>query len=137
MLSKLIYVSARTPNCTEKEIQKILASCEKNNAKLDITGVLLYTTEKFVQYLEGEYKTIFSLYDKIKQDDRHKNLVLIYSGPIKDKVFPSWHMAGKKVDLSTIEFDTAISEQDKKGFMKLLDGEDTPESVKILKRVFK
>ncbi|MEQ9165113.1 MAG: BLUF domain-containing protein, partial [Fulvivirga sp.] len=48
MLSQLVYVSNRKPNCTEEEIEKILASCKKNNPPLNITGILLYSDKKFI-----------------------------------------------------------------------------------------
>ncbi|WKK80683.1 BLUF domain-containing protein [Marivirga arenosa] len=136
MLSNLIYVSKRKSNCTEEEIKKILDSCERNNSGEDITGVLLYSKDSFVQYLEGEYKKIFELYDKIKLDDRHKEIRLINSSPIKEKVFPSWHMGAKKLDFSNIEFKTDITEKDKGEFNKILNGENSPNSVELLKKVF-
>jgi len=39
--------------CDDSEIDKILDSAKRNNPGLDITGVLLYTEKKFIQYLEG------------------------------------------------------------------------------------
>jgi len=54
MLSQIIYVSVRNANCSDEEIQKILESSNRNNGKLDITGVLLYSRNKFLQVLEGE-----------------------------------------------------------------------------------
>lgn len=41
MLSHLIYISNREKECTDQEIDKILASCQENNRHDDITGVLL------------------------------------------------------------------------------------------------
>ncbi|MBY0426400.1 MAG: BLUF domain-containing protein, partial [Cytophagales bacterium] len=109
MLSQLVYVSVRNPNCTDAEIEKILASCNKNNPLIDITGVLLYSTTNFIQMIEGEYKLIMGLYDKIKLDNRHGNIRLISVGPIKEKAFPSWHMGTKKLTDNTIDFKTAIT----------------------------
>ena len=74
MLSQLVYVSIRKPQCTEEEIQKILDACKRNNQGKDITGVLLYSGTHFVQYLEGDFKKINELYDNIKSDVRHKNV---------------------------------------------------------------
>lgn len=136
MLSNLIYVSKRKSNCTTEEIDKILDACNRNNANEAITGILLYSDEKFVQYLEGDYKKIFELYDKIKLDDRHKEIRLINSSPIKEKVFPSWHMGAKKMNFKDIDFKTDISEKDKREFNKILNGENAPNSIELLKKVF-
>ena len=61
-----MYISNRDKLCSNKEIEKTLESCKKNNPSLDITGVLLYDDSKFIQLVEGDLKTLLSLYDKIK-----------------------------------------------------------------------
>jgi hypothetical protein len=123
MLSHLVYVSTRKPICTEIEIQKILNSCERNNRDIDITGVLLYSDTQFIQYIEGPYSIIISLYDKIKTDPRHKNPVLISNSPIEKRLFPSWQMGSRKFDRKTIGFNTAISDSDSRLFQSILDGQ--------------
>ena len=114
MLSQLVYVSTRKANCNDLEIEKILASCKKNNPSMEATGVLLYSKDKFIQYLEGDSKELLSLYDKIKQDARHEKVRMISYVPIKEKAFTSWHMATKKVSQNKEEFRTYSRYEDKK-----------------------
>jgi hypothetical protein len=139
MLSHLVYVSARTPKCTEEEIQKILASCKKNNSDIGITGVLLYSNSQFVQYMEGEFKSIIALYDKIKTDDRHKNPIMISSAPIPERTFPSWQMGAKTFDLSAVEYQTSISAEDKTVFKEILSGksQEGNKALALMKQFFK
>lgn len=138
MLSQLIYVSNRKASCTEEEIDRILASCEKNNPPLAITGVLLISDTKFIQLVEGESKVILSLYDKIKKDTRHENPVMISFGPIKEKAFPSWHMGNKKFSSGEIEYKTDITGDDKVIFNNILSGkeESGQKVLTILKKLF-
>jgi hypothetical protein len=138
MLSQLVYVSNRKPNCTAAEIDKILASCKKNNPPLDITGILLYSETKFIQLVEGEAKVIMGLYDKIKADDRHSNTMMIAYSPIKEKSFPSWHMGSKKLTSSDVEFNTEISAEDKVIFDNLMTGkeENGQKVLGLLKKFF-
>jgi Sensors of blue-light using FAD len=138
MLSQLVYVSTRKPNCTGEEIEKIVESCRKNNAPLKITGVLLYSETKFIQLVEGEAKTIMGLYDKIKKDNRHTNPVMISYNPINEKSFPSWHMAKRSFTNAELEFKTDISQEDKKTFSSLLNGsEEAGQKVlNLLKKFF-
>lgn len=124
MLSQLVYVSNRKPNCTEEEIEKILASCKKNNPPLNITGVLLYSDKKFIQLVEGESKVIMDLYDKIKKDERHTLPMMISLSPIKEKSFPSWHMGSKKLPESKVDFKTDITTEDKSIFDSILSGKE-------------
>lgn len=138
MLSQLVYVSNRKPNCTAAEIDKILTSCKKNNPPLDITGILLYSETKFIQLVEGEAKVIMGLYDKIKADDRHSNTMMIAYSPIKEKSFPSWHMGSKKLTSSDVEFNTEISAEDKVIFDGLMTGkeENGQKVLGLLKKFF-
>ncbi|MEQ8242256.1 BLUF domain-containing protein [Fulvivirga sp.] len=138
MLSQLVYVSNRKPNCTEAEIEKILASCKKNNPPLNITGILLYSDKKFIQLVEGESKVIMELYDKIKKDGRHANPMMISLNPIKEKSFPSWHMGSKKLPESKVDFKTEITSEDKGIFESILSGkEENGERVlNMLKKFF-
>jgi Sensors of blue-light using FAD len=129
MLAHLAYVSKRTRACTDQEIEKILAKAIVNNPSLGITGVLLYTKEKFFQYVEGNYQTLTTLYDKIKGDPRHQQVGLLSLGPIKAKSFPQWHMGHKQLlsnqlemltgQSGPLEVQSLLSHQDEKVGQKL------------------
>jgi len=138
MLSQLVYVSNRKPNCTSEEIEKILASCKKNNPPLNITGVLLYSDTKFIQLVEGDAKVIMDLYDKIKKDARHSTPMMISYNPINEKSFPSWHMGTKDIAKSDVQFKTDISTEDKKTFNSILSGkqEAGQKVLNLLKKFF-
>ncbi|MDF9798663.1 hypothetical protein OKW21_003926 [Catalinimonas alkaloidigena] len=123
MLAQLVYVSLRAPICTEDEIQKILASCKKNNKEKDVTGVLLYSDTHFLQYLEGDYKNIASLYDTIKLDKRHKHALMVSNAPISKRSFPGWQMGAKKFDKQDIVFQSEMSASERIAFKSLLSGE--------------
>jgi hypothetical protein len=131
-------VSSRKANCSSAEIEKILHSCQVNNATLDITGVLLYSNTKFIQYLEGDSKELMRLYDKIKGDKRHEKTMIISYGPIKSKEFPSWQMAAKEVAPNQVQYRTDISPEDKKVFNHLLTGNQQAASsvLTLLKKFF-
>lgn len=139
MLSQIIYLSKRNTNCTSEEIDKILASCKKNNPPLDITGVLLYSDLTFLQCVEGESKVIKALYDKIKDDDRHRQCIMISFGPIKYRKFPSWHMGSKKIANNPAEYDTDISDSDSKVFASILEGNQADGEIvrDIMEKFFK
>ncbi|MFD1001036.1 BLUF domain-containing protein [Ohtaekwangia kribbensis] len=124
MLTHLVYVSTRKRNCTDEEIEKILAACRTNNGPLDITGVLLYSDTRFIQYVEGKSTALTSLYDKIKKDARHEKVVMISYNPITDRIFPSWQMGSLKMTSDDISFITDITSQDKDVFQKIITGKE-------------
>ncbi len=138
-LTQLVYVSVRKSTCTEYDINAILRSSQKNNAGLDITGVLLYSDTHFFQYLEGDKGIITDLYERIKDDDRHSNVVLITRTPITSRTFPSWQMAGKRYEQNSIEFQTALSPNERALFRSMLDGDSSngDRALGLMKKLFK
>jgi hypothetical protein len=138
MLSQLVYISSRKDSCNTVEIDKIVTSCQKNNVSLDITGVLLYSETKFIQYLEGDGRKILSLYDQIKKDPRHEQVRMISYGPISERAFPSWHMATKALSQTELAFRTDITTEDKQTFKQLLTGQSQSDShiQTLLKKFF-
>ncbi|MGK7394640.1 MAG: BLUF domain-containing protein [Candidatus Cyclobacteriaceae bacterium M3_2C_046] len=137
MLSQLIYVSVRKNNCTDQEIENILASSNKNNGKKDITGVLLFSDTKFLQVLEGEKSDILALYDHIKLDERHKNVMMISLKPITQRYFPSWQMGSKAIDTQSFSFLTEMSSQEQTQFKSLLEGKEQQDAIKVIHKLFK
>ncbi len=121
-LYQLLYTSRKTPTCNDKEIEKILDSCKRNNPSKDITGVLLHSNDHFIQYLEGS-KDIIKLYDLIKTDTRHTGVVLLSYAPLKERVFPAWHMGYKNITNSKIDFLTDANSNEKKVFESIIKGE--------------
>lgn len=133
MLSQLVYVSKRSPQCSEKDIENILKASVANNKKANITGVLLYSKDKFLQCVEGEFREISSLYEKIKKDKRHYDAVMIALNPVQERIFPSWQMAGKSVDLDKVDFKNQMSYQELKEFEDVLAGKaSTSQKVSLL-----
>jgi hypothetical protein len=124
MLAHLVYVSVRKRNCTDEEMDKILAACKVNNEPLQVTGVLLYSDSTFIQYVEGKASTLTDLYDKIKKDARHEKPVMISYGPITKRIFPSWQMGSRKMASDNIDFVTDITHQDKDVFQRIMNGKE-------------
>lgn len=137
-LHRLIYTSSRRSKCNDAEIQKILEAAQRNNLAQNITGVLLHTRNRFLQYLEGDGGEIMRLYEKIKNDDRHGGSMIRDFSPIRERVFPSWHMGYK--DLSDkMTFNTDMTLADHQLFEELLEGKLEKAGdikVKVVKRFF-
>lgn len=82
---------------TNQDIEDLLFQIREKNKRLAITGILLLIQGKFVQYIEGQASEIDKVYEKIKVDTRHNELVLLDSGEIEKRQFKDWSMAYKKV----------------------------------------
>jgi hypothetical protein len=83
----------------EPNVARILMTSRKNNAKSQIVGGLYYGDGFFFQYLEGEEDAVTELYDRIANDDRHRNVKTLIQEPLTARTFKNWSM--KYVPLSS------------------------------------
>jgi len=90
---QLTYRSKISPELTIAEIENILIDARKRNNARGITGCLVYFEESIVQILEGEESNVLQLFDKIKSDNRHHRLDLLWEGLSRQRYFPNWDMA--------------------------------------------
>jgi gamma-glutamylcyclotransferase (GGCT)/AIG2-like uncharacterized protein YtfP len=86
------YVSSAASLMHTEELHSLLEQSQKNNHRLGITGVLLYKEGNFIQLIEGEERTVRDLFEVIKQDVRHKNVIKLLDASIGSRIFPEWSM---------------------------------------------
>jgi hypothetical protein len=91
-LCSLVYVSIAFEEMTDDDLLRLLEAARKNNAQFGITGVLLYRERFFIQALEGEAHDVDRLFEVIKQDPRHYNVLPIYKSHIDRRSFSQWAM---------------------------------------------
>ena len=92
-LHELIYVSMATREMSLTDLTALLDQSREKNARLNITGLLVYHKMEFMQLLEGRREDIFELYDTICRDERNKQNHLLWDGPIAQRSFADWSMA--------------------------------------------
>lgn len=76
-----------------REMQAILATARSNNARLGITGSLVFDRSWFVQVLEGPKDPVWALYMQIEKDPRHRDVALIGQRTGTKRSFGAWAMA--------------------------------------------
>lgn len=95
--AELIYISIAEDGLSSLDIKAILETSKKNNADHNITGLLCYDGQRFLQIIEGPKQNIKDLYLKMAHDRRHANIELIHFENIEARVFTRWQMAFKSV----------------------------------------
>jgi hypothetical protein len=98
---QLIYVSQACVAMDEARLRELLAQSREKNARLEITGMLLYQQGNFMQVLEGSREAVLSLMTSIRADVRHTNVVVIQEFYPPEREFPDWTMAFHQIDEST------------------------------------
>ena len=89
--TQLIY-SSRKNSLPPEGIFKIRDQARINNAGRDLTGVLLFNREYFLQCLEGEAELVTQAFCTIAGDPRHSNVTLIAVHDVPERSFPDWSM---------------------------------------------
>lgn len=87
-----IYSSATAIKFTHSDVIELLEKARKNNAKLGITGMLLYDNGSFFQVLEGEPNKVKALLRIIQKDKRHNKVLKIIFEQIEQRDFNEWTM---------------------------------------------
>jgi len=97
-LIHIVYLSYSTKELSESELNGFLSTIRRKNEIQNITGLLLYNDEAFIQVIEGKREIINTLFDNISKDSRHSNIVKLLEEPIENRAFPSWFMGFRKLN---------------------------------------
>ncbi len=95
---QLVYASTAAKLFSGGELLAHLRPYRDKNARLAITGMLLYKHGSFMQVLEGEEETVRSLFATIRTDERHHHVMTLAALTVAARQFPDWSMGFK--DLS-------------------------------------
>ncbi|WP_268123589.1 BLUF domain-containing protein [Roseivirga pacifica] len=111
MLFQLIYRSKAKPNLTDKDLEDILETARNFNSSQNITGCLLYHKGLFLQLLEGDFNAVNELYNGIRKDTRHSEVITLHMQEAPDRIYNDWSMAFKalKENLAILEKNGAAS----------------------------
>jgi Sensors of blue-light using FAD len=97
-LIQMIYISRSTfapvelTNGIEPNVARILLKSRTNNKKNGLVGVLYFGDGCFFQCLEGTAEAVDTLYAKLLNDTRHKDLKVLSRKSIDALSFANWSM---------------------------------------------
>jgi hypothetical protein len=91
-LFQLAYESTAVRPMVANDFRELLQKARAKNKRLGITGLLLYAQGRFFQVLEGPESAVRSLYDTIRDDERHTNVETLLTTTITARTFPDWEM---------------------------------------------
>jgi hypothetical protein len=93
-----VYVSSAVRLFNNTELAELLEVSRRNNAKAEITGMLLYKDGNFMQFLEGPKENVCSLLERIKEDPRHRGMIVLMQAEHEARDFSDWSMGFKTLD---------------------------------------
>ena len=90
-LKQIIYTS-KPAALEDNTIDEILASSHKYNSKSGVTGLLIFGTELYMQFLEGPDQELDETFNRIKIDNRHTDIRILGVNLTNRRLFGSWKM---------------------------------------------
>lgn len=91
-MHQVFYSSAAVAPFSDNELTGLLARARVNNARLGVTGMLLYHQGSFLQALEGDPQVVESLFVRIGKDKRHHRVVALLRRDVEARYFDQWQM---------------------------------------------
>ena len=91
MLKTICYISDSRINKSITDFNNLIEKAKINNAKNNITGILVYRNNNFLQVFEGSPETVDTIFDKIRMDQRHQNIFKIIDTSIDQRIFEDYN----------------------------------------------
>lgn len=92
MLERLVYRSTASRELESRQLFDLLTQAQERNARLGITGHLLYLRGQFTQCVEGPAASLDTLWQSLLRDERHHSIELLVRRPAEERRFPEWSM---------------------------------------------
>lgn len=97
-MEALVYVSVATLLPRPRTVDTIVATARRVNPQLGLTGMLLWSDNRFAQLLEGPPDSLDLMYGRLLADPRHHDLNLLSRWTIPNRLFPDWTMGSRRLD---------------------------------------
>ena len=92
-IHNIVYCSRAVHDMDKEALEKIIATAKYHNPRFGITGLLVFGSGIFFQWLEGPKDNVSSLFKIICADPRHSNVVLLTKeDEFRERLFPNWDM---------------------------------------------
>lgn len=101
-MRQLVYISTAT-GIDPGELDAIAQCSQRNNARIGITGLLIFNGQNYVQVLEGAADAVEHLLDTIEGDSRHSGVVVALDIEVADRAFPDWDMGVLRLSVEPTE----------------------------------
>lgn len=120
-LYHLIYTSKVVSEFRTEELEALVKQARFNNFIYQVTGLLVYGEQQFIQVLEGTKEHVEQIFEKILADKRHSSIHVVEQKNIAKRAFLNWNM-GLTVFSQHPELADKLIEQ------KLIENKFTPVS---------
>ena len=113
-LETFVYCSLAAEGVDEAEVDRLIAFSQSRNVARGITGVLVFGSGVFFQWIEGPPAEVGTLIANLHNDSRHYDIVpLDRSVEKRERLYTGWEMERVDADdIRTVLHDAVESTQD-------------------------
>ena len=92
-LYTFVYCSRAAVGVDDAEVNRLIESAQRHNLACGITGVLVFGSGVFFQWIEGPAAAVRKLIASLHGDPRHYDIVsLDQSEEKRERLYPNWQM---------------------------------------------
>ena len=95
-MRQIVYISTAASDVGPSDLREILATSQANNRRDGITGLLYSDGKRFLQAIEGADPQLTRRLHRIREDRRHRAIVILSDRAIEQREFGSWAMADRQ-----------------------------------------
>ncbi|WP_376094515.1 BLUF domain-containing protein [Roseomonas sp. CCTCC AB2023176] len=93
LLDTFVYCSRAAEGVDDAEVDRIIERSQRSNVARDITGVLVFGSGVFFQWIEGPPTQVEKLIASLRGDHRHYDIVTLdRSVEKRERLYPNWEM---------------------------------------------
>lgn len=96
---QLVYISRAHDGICYSDIQEILESSRQYNQKHNLTGLLVYKDDHFLQILEGDQEFVQEAFSEFTKDRRSQLVGVLAESKSEHRIFSRWPLAFHDADL--------------------------------------
>jgi hypothetical protein len=125
-LYTFVYCSRAADSVDDAEVNRIVELAQRDNLTCGITGVLVFGSGVFFQWIEGPAAEVRKLMAKLHGDPRHYDIVsLDQSEEKRERLYPNWQMervgAGDILEVLQDALESAEDENNIAALKRILD----------------
>lgn len=130
LLYNTVYCSRATADVDDAAVARIIESARRLNPVQGITGLLVFGSGIFFQWLEGPRDNVKALMATLRTDPRHDSIIeLTTNEEVRERLFPDWDMEFVTTDdireVLVDALDSAEDERNAQALNMLLDALDS------------
>ena len=118
----LLYISRVVNADNTDELNAIREQAIELNQANGLTGLLLYSHEYFCQILQGQKAAVEETMQRIAQDTRHVEPIVLLRTDLAEALFPNWSMATSHVEGTAMASQIARAYHDRLADLSVVDG---------------